>query len=117
MTDLTEYVEVAARSLRLDMTSGMCTLGEVCTLCDCWDSAGQDAYARSFARNAMAAVAPLIERDARAAALEEAADELDLPGSDASGYYASEAVGGYREAERHAEAWLRDRAQALREGR
>jgi hypothetical protein len=50
---------------------------------------------------------------AKAEALREAADALDLPGSDASGYYASEAVGGYREAEQHVETWLRDRADRI----
>lgn len=49
----------------------------------------------------------------RAEALREAADALDLPGSDASGYYASEAVGGYQEAEQHVETWLRVRADRI----
>lgn len=54
--------------------------------------------------------------DAKAGALEEAAEALDLPGSDATGYYASEQDSGYREAERHTEDWLRTRAAALRAG-
>ena len=52
--------------------------------------------------------------DTKAEALEEAAEALDLPGSDATGYYASEQDSGYREAERHAEDWLRNRAANLR---
>lgn len=55
-------------------------------------------------------------REAGAVALEEAADEMDLPGSDATGYYASEQDSGYREAERHTEAYLRARAVTVRGG-
>lgn len=109
MTDLTEYVEVAARALRADEWPNGADFDVLTPL--------QQHNYRQAVTPVVAAVAPLIERDARAAALEEAADELELPGSGASGYYASEAVGGYCEAERHAEAWLRGRARATREGR
>lgn len=65
------------------------------------------------ARAILEAAAPFI----RAGALEDAADDLDLPGSSASGYYASEQVSGYLEAERHVEAWLCARAAEMRQGR
>ena len=57
----------------------------------------------------------LAQRDAevQAQALREAADDLDLPGSTATGYYASEAVSGYNAAERDIEAWLVKRAARL----
>lgn len=42
--------------------------------------------------------------------IERSAVAIDLPGSDATGYYSSEAVSGYREAEQHIEVWLRERA-------
>lgn len=53
-------------------------------------------------------------RESAAGALESAGEDLDLPGSDATGYYAYEQESGYREAERHAESWLRARAAAVR---
>ena len=59
--------------------------------------------------SALAAVLP----DIQAQALREAADDLDLPGSTATGYYASEAVSGYNAAERDIEAWLVKRAARL----
>ena len=52
-----------------------------------------------------------------AKALREAADELDLPGSTATGYYASEQDSGYRDAERDAKQWLRARAEQAKEDR
>lgn len=55
-------------------------------------------------------------REARAAALREAADELDLPGSEATGYYSGAYVDGYHEAERHVDRWLRDRAARIERG-
>jgi hypothetical protein len=61
------------------------------------------------ARHALAAVLPEIQ----AQALRDAAEALDLPGSTATGYYASEAVGGYNDAERDTEAWLVKRAARL----
>lgn len=60
-------------------------------------------------RAALEAAAPLIAGQA----LREAADDLDLPGSTATGYYASEAVGGYNDAERDTEAWLVKRAAQI----
>ena len=51
-----------------------------------------------------------------AALIESLADEVDLPGSTATGYYGSEQVAGYRDAERDIEAWLRERARQVREG-
>ena len=55
--------------------------------------------------------------EVRAQALREAADELDLPGSTATGYYASEQDSGYRDAERDAKQWLRARAEQTKEDR
>ena len=56
----------------------------------------------------------LAEHDA--ALIESLADGVDLPGSTATGYYGSEQVAGYRDAERDIEAWLRERARQVREG-
>ena len=53
------------------------------------------------------------DAEVRAQALNEAADELDLPGSTATGYYASEQDSGYRDAERDAKQWLRARANRI----
>lgn len=50
-------------------------------------------------------------REARAAALREAAD-----GSEATGYYSGAYVDGYHEAERHVDRWLRDRAARIERG-
>jgi hypothetical protein len=50
---------------------------------------------------------------AAAGALRGAADELELPGTDAAGYYSSGDAAGYSEAERHAEVWLKDRAATI----
>lgn len=55
-------------------------------------------------------------REHDAALIESLADGVDLPGSTAAGYYGSEQVAGYREAERDIEAWLRERARQVREG-
>lgn len=55
-------------------------------------------------------------REARAAALREAADELDLPGSGATGYYAGYEHDGYRLATEAAEEWLHDRAARIERG-
>ena len=57
------------------------------------------------------------DAEVRAQALNEAADELDLPGSTATGYYASEQDSGYRDAERDAKQWLRARAEQTKEDR
>ena len=57
------------------------------------------------------------DAEVRAQALREAADELDLPGSTATGYYASEQDSGYRDAERDAKQWLRARAKQTKEDR
>ena len=57
------------------------------------------------------------DAEVRAQALREAADELDLPGSTATGYYASEQDSGYRDAERDAKQWLRARAEQTKEDR
>lgn len=56
------------------------------------------------------------DRAVRVAALTEAAEQLDqgaLPGTDATGYYASNDRAGYLEAESHVIVWLRARAGAL----
>lgn len=60
-------------------------------------------------RKVLAAVMP----DIQARALEDAALELNLPGSTATGYYASEQVAGYNDADRDAEEWLIERAARL----
>lgn len=49
-------------------------------------------------------------------ALRSAADDLVLPGSSDRGYYSGYADSGYNEAEVHAEAWLKDRADKIEEG-
>ncbi len=67
---------------------------------------------RDFAAATLAAVLPAIQADA----LRKAADRLDLPGSTATGYYASEWDGGYREAERHIEVWLNREADRIEKG-
>lgn len=63
-------------------------------------------------RHTLAAVLPLHE----ASVLNKAGDEFELPGSDATGYYASEHHAGYQAAESAGEAWLWNRAARLREG-
>lgn len=65
---------------------------------------------RAHVRAALAAVWGEIQ----ARTLEEAAVRMVLPGSTATGYYSSEAVSGYREAENNADAWLRAEAERLR---
>ena len=75
--------------------------------CDCTER---------VARAAIAAAEPHVRAEVRAQALREAADELDLPGSTATGYYASEQDSGYRDAERDAKQWLRDRANRIEQG-
>lgn len=67
-------------------------------------------WATGYARAALEAAAPFIA----AKVLEDAADELYLPGTAATGYYSSGDHAGYQEAESHAESWLRDRAAAVR---
>lgn len=62
---------------------------------------------RDTARKIIDQLGPEIAADA----LRDAADALDLPGSDATGYYASYHDDCYREAERHIDAWLRHRAR------
>ena len=57
------------------------------------------------------------DAEVRAQALNEAADELDLPGSTATGYYASEQDSGYRDAERDAEKVYYARAEQTKEDR
>lgn len=59
-----------------------------------------------LAKAALEAGAPFI----RAQALEDAADDMELPGSDATGYYSGNEHYGYAQAELHAETWLRSRA-------
>lgn len=108
MTDLTEYVDAAARAMYADYCPGR-DWGALSPL--------QQLAFRESVTPIVAAVAPLIEREAKAAALEEAAGEFSLPGSDAGGYYGGYCQAGYHEAETHAETWLRDRARAIREGR
>lgn len=53
------------------------------------------------------------DREVAARALEAAAAKVDLPGSKATGYYASGVDAGYQEAERDIEQWLRNQARAL----
>lgn len=53
------------------------------------------------------------DSEIQAQALRDAAEALDLPGSTATGYYASEQHSGYEDAARDAEYWLRARAAHL----
>lgn len=72
-------------------------------------SGGLPSLSEPQVRTILAAVLP----DIQAQALRDAALELNLPGSTATGYYASEQVAGYNDADRDAEAWLIDRADRL----
>ena len=74
---------------------------------------GLPRYEAHLVELALEAAAPLVA----AQALREAADDLDLPGSTATGYYASEQESGYREAERDTKRWLRARAEQTKEDR
>ena len=65
---------------------------------------------------ALSAVPADVLREHDAALIESLADGVDLPGSTATGYYSSEQVAGYRDAERDIEAWLQERARQVREG-
>ncbi len=98
MADLTEYVDAAARTLlAVEWPNGPGF--------DALTPLQQNNY-RHAVTPIVAAVAPLIERDARAAALEEAADDYRRQ-------YGHVVVSGRR----YAAPWLRGRAQAIREGR
>lgn len=66
------------------------------------------------ARHALAAVLPHFAAVVAANTLEDAAENLDLPGSTAVGYYASEQHSGYGDAERDVERWLTRRAARIR---
>lgn len=48
--------------------------------------------------------------------LRDAADAMDLPGSQATGYYAGESDAGYREATRDAGKWFKDYADRIEGG-
>jgi len=95
VADLTEYVDAAARAMYADH----CPRHDW----DALDPLRQLAYRQSVTP-VVAAVAPLIERDARAAALEEAAGEISVPLVIGNGFRVVDAD------------WLRDRARAIREG-
>lgn len=106
MTDLTEYVEVAARALRADEWPNGADFDVLTPL--------QQHNYRQAVTPVVAAVAPLIERDARAAALEETChtwqtkawiDVLSLP------------VESRIAVAQDVTDWLRGRARATREGR
>lgn len=70
--------------------------------------------AEDAARAALAAVLPHFAAVVAANTLEDAAENLDLPGSTAVGYYASEQHSGYGDAERDVERWLTHRAARIR---
>lgn len=53
------------------------------------------------------------DRDIQAQALRDAALELNLPGSNATGLYAGHHASGYNEADHDAEIWLTERAADL----
>ncbi len=91
MTDLTEYVDAAARALLAAKWPNGPDFDALTPL--------QQHNYRQAVTPIVAAVAPLIERDARAAALEEAAEAV-------AGLHGWGVL-----------AWLRARAQAIREGR
>jgi len=132
MTDLTEYVDAAARALRAAERPNGPGFDEVTPL-------EQYRY-REYVTPLVAAVAPLIERDARAAALEEAAGQCDVDAGDWYGTYVFADIDAdmaviraamqgrgkdidnvsahmFRRALRARARILRDRAQAIREGR
>lgn len=83
--------------------------------CDVHVAAWRGDFCRDAYDHARAVLTSLSARVAqeRAAALREAEAVLDLPGCGATGYYASEEVSGYNEAERHACDWLRARADEI----
>ena len=95
-TPTTEAIEAAARAMR---ESDLARVGDASPL----------AYYERLA----GAAAPFIAAQAKAEALREAADALDLPGSNAHGYYSGHADFGYSEAETHAGDWLRARAATI----
>ena len=134
MTDLTEYVDAAARAY-YEHAEGQYRPDGLR-----WEDVkpiGQLAYRDAMAP-IVAAVAPLIERDARAAALEEAAGECEADASDWYGIFADIDDGDlvairlamqergkdidnvsahmFRRALHARARILRDRAQAIREG-
>ncbi len=90
MADLTEYVDAAARAMYADYCPGRDF--------DALTTLEQLAF-RESVTPIVAAVAPLIERDSRVAALEEAAEAV-------AGLHGWDVL-----------AWLRDRAKRIREGR
>jgi hypothetical protein len=71
---------------------------------------GANAEAAIFAQPSRAEKV-LAARDAKV--LRDAADAMDLPGSQATGYYAGESDAGYREATRDAEKWFHDNAARI----
>lgn len=79
-----------------------------------WDLPQMVADTRNLARHALAAVLPHFAAVVAANTLEDAAENLDLPGSTAVGYYASEQHSGYGDAERDVERWLTHRAARIR---
>lgn len=54
------------------------------------------------------------EDEIAAEALDQAADEMVLPGTRATGYYSGHDRGGYQEAENDAANWLHQRAHEIR---
>jgi hypothetical protein len=76
-----------------------------------WDTASESTKKVFLddARLTLAAAYPYLA----AQTLRDAADDLDLPGSTATGYYSSNDESGYREAEAYADIWLRDRADRI----
>jgi hypothetical protein len=80
--------------------------GSVCPLCgDPWESEASCQHAKDLAWH---------DQQVRAGALKDAAEAVDLPGSTAVGYYASEQHAGYSDAERDVERWLIARAEQER---
>lgn len=82
-----EIVEVAARTLRYMESSGMCELGKVCVLCDCFDPETSDGYARLHARKVLEAVVAQIAANVlyvtseRISRIAEALPEAGAPGA------------------------------------
>lgn len=109
VTDLTEYVDAAARAMYAhqwtngpDFDDGLTPL--------------QQCNYREAVTPIVAAAAPLIERDARAAALEEAAEQCEADASDWYGTDIYVSAHMFRRALEARARILRDSAQAIREG-
>lgn len=80
-----------------------------------WEREGP-AYKQLY-RDCVIAALSAVYADIQAEAWRQAAEAIDLPGSDATGYYASEQHSGYLDAQQHAAEWLRTRADEMDGGK